>query len=463
MIKILNIHILKMTIFQRLLIGIIAMLILNVIIAYIGIVSAEKLDENSTIILKESQKNKNLQELKLSFTELLMPANDYLIHGNKVEISNFKKIDSITIQLLDNSLKLESNHFNEHFLEEIETILYKLKELSYKIFYLKNPIGNKQGAIMMEVMDSNVATVGKKIDILLDSSSSLMRKYRSLNEEMRSLTSKSIIILVLIIMTSLIVGGFYYVKEITIPIDILASATRKIASGNLTSKVKITTRTQDEIKSFAKLFNSMIDSLSQNTVSKYFFNSIIQKMDEILIITDVNRKILIVNKAALDLLEYKEKELVGKPIDKILLGENKKERITSREESVQNIYNTYYSKSNIAIPVSFSKTNIFDKEKNKTGVLYIAYHKTDDLEKKDSNRKDNSTSKIKITGETPLTNRELEILKLIIKEYSNQKIADKLFISIKTVETHRKHIMEKLHAKSVVGLVHYAIQNGLVK
>ncbi|PCH49876.1 MAG: hypothetical protein COC22_06190 [Flavobacteriaceae bacterium] len=460
--KIVNIRILKMTIFQKLLIGIIAMLILNIVIAYIGIASTNKLDKNSTIILKESQKNKNLQELKLSFTELLMPANDYLIHGNKIEILNFKKLDSITKQRLKNCLTLENNHFNEHFLEEIETILYKVKELSYKIFYLKNPIGNKQGAIMMEVMDNNIATVGKKIDILSESSSLLISKYRKLNEEMRSSTSKSIIILVLIIMTSLIVGGFYYVKEITIPIDILASAAKKIASGNLTSKVKITTRTQDELNSFAKLFNNMIESLSQNMVSKDFFNSIIQKIDEILIITDVNRKILIVNKAALDLLEYKEKELIGKSIDKILLGENKKETITSKEESVQNIYNTYYSKSNIAIPVSFSKTNIFDKEKNKTGVLYIAYHKIDDLDKKDSKSKYNLTNKIKLTGETPLTNRELEIVKLIIKEYSNQKIADKLFISIRTVETHRKHIMEKLHAKSVVGLVHYAIQNGLL-
>ncbi|MCF6181187.1 LuxR C-terminal-related transcriptional regulator [Lutibacter sp.] len=460
--KIVNIRILKMTIFQKLLIGIIAMLILNIVIAYIGIVSTDKLDKNSTIILKESQKNKNLQELKLSFTELLMPANDYLIHGNKVEILNFKKLDSITNLRLKNCLTLENNHFNEHFLEEIETILYKVKELSYKIFYLKNPIGNKQGAIMMEVMDNNIATVGKKIDILSESSSLLISKYRKLNEELRSSSSKSIIILVLIIMTSLIVGGFYYVKEITIPIDILASAAKKIASGNLTSKVKITTRTQDELNSFAKLFNNMIESLSQNMVSKDFFNSIIQKIDEILIITDVNRKILIVNKAALNLLEYQEKELIGKSIDKILLGENKKETITSKEESVQNIYNTYYSKSNIAIPVSFSKTNIFDKEKNKTGVLYIAYHKTNSLNKKDSRSKYNSANKIKLTSETPLTNRELEIVKLIIKEYSNQKIADKLFISIRTVETHRKHIMEKLHAKSVVGLVHYAIQNGLL-
>lgn len=449
----------KITIFQKLLIGVIAMLILNVLIAYTGIVTSNTLDKNSKIILKESQKYKNLQELKLSFTELLMPANDYLIHGNKVEIINFKKLDSITTTQLENCLKLEKNHFNEHFLEEIETILIKVKVLSFKIFYLKNPIGNNEGALMMEVMDSHIATIGNKISILLESSSLLINKYRSLNKETRIKSSRIIIIVVLIIMISLIVGGFYYVKEITIPIDNLAYSVERITSGNLNFKAKVFSRTQDELNSFTKLFNKMIEALSKNTVSKDYFNSIIQKINEILIITDVNRKIIIVNKAALDLLEYKEDELIGKSIDKILLGENKKDTITSDEETVQNVYNKYYSRSNIAIPVSFSKTFIFDKEGRKTGVLYLAYHKTDNL---DSSNNSNQEDNIKLTGETPLTNRELEIVKLIIEEYSSQEIADKLFISIRTVETHRKHIMEKLHVKSVIGLVHYAIHNNLV-
>lgn len=51
-----------------------------------------------------------------------------------------------------------------------------------------------------------------------------------------------------------------------------------------------------------------------------------------------------------------------------------------------------------------------------------------------------------------LTKRELEILKLIKKEYTNQQIADELFLSIYTVETHRKNIMQKLNLKSPLAL-----------
>lgn len=61
-----------------------------------------------------------------------------------------------------------------------------------------------------------------------------------------------------------------------------------------------------------------------------------------------------------------------------------------------------------------------------------------------------------------LTQREREILKLITKEYSNVRIADELFISERTVETHRKNIFRKTNTKSIVGLIKYAYENKLI-
>ena len=55
-----------------------------------------------------------------------------------------------------------------------------------------------------------------------------------------------------------------------------------------------------------------------------------------------------------------------------------------------------------------------------------------------------------------LTSRELDIIKLIEKEYNNKLIADTLFLSERTVETHRKNIFRKTKTNSVVGLVKYA-------
>ncbi|UOX34327.1 response regulator transcription factor [Flavobacterium sediminilitoris] len=61
-----------------------------------------------------------------------------------------------------------------------------------------------------------------------------------------------------------------------------------------------------------------------------------------------------------------------------------------------------------------------------------------------------------------LTVREMEILDLICKEYSNKEISEKLFISISTIETHRSSMFCKTGSKNVVGLVRYAVENELV-
>ncbi len=62
-----------------------------------------------------------------------------------------------------------------------------------------------------------------------------------------------------------------------------------------------------------------------------------------------------------------------------------------------------------------------------------------------------------------LTQREKEVLKLIIDEHNNQEIADKLFISLRTVENHRFSLLQKLDVKNSIGLVRMAIQMGLVE
>lgn len=62
---------------------------------------------------------------------------------------------------------------------------------------------------------------------------------------------------------------------------------------------------------------------------------------------------------------------------------------------------------------------------------------------------------------TALTEREIDVLVLICQEYSTKDIADTLFISNKTVESHRAKLMEKIGCKNVVGMVTYAILNGL--
>jgi DNA-binding NarL/FixJ family response regulator len=69
----------------------------------------------------------------------------------------------------------------------------------------------------------------------------------------------------------------------------------------------------------------------------------------------------------------------------------------------------------------------------------------------------------KETLKNTLTQREKEVLELIVQEYTSKEIADKLFISKQTVDTHRINIMQKTDCKTLVGLIKYAIQSGYIK
>lgn len=93
-------------------------------------------------------------------------------------------------------------------------------------------------------------------------------------------------------------------------------------------------------------------------------------------------------------------------------------------------------------------------EKIAEGGIYFSKDVIEELQR------DNQRKKQKL--ETHLTDREIEIIRLIEKEYNNKHIAEELFISERTVETHRKNILRKTHTSSVIGLVKYAYEFKLI-
>jgi len=74
-------------------------------------------------------------------------------------------------------------------------------------------------------------------------------------------------------------------------------------------------------------------------------------------------------------------------------------------------------------------------------------------------RNDGSSEKAEISQ---LSARQVEILKLMGDSLSNQEIAERLFISVRTVETHKNHIMQKLNLRSTVDMIKFAIKNNII-
>ncbi|MBN2519000.1 MAG: response regulator transcription factor [Bacteroidales bacterium] len=75
----------------------------------------------------------------------------------------------------------------------------------------------------------------------------------------------------------------------------------------------------------------------------------------------------------------------------------------------------------------------------------------------------NTENKTYSEGLRSLSAREFEVLQLWGKSFTNKEIADKLFISIRTVESHKNHIMQKLNLKTTVDMVKFAIKNNIIE
>jgi DNA-binding NarL/FixJ family response regulator len=69
----------------------------------------------------------------------------------------------------------------------------------------------------------------------------------------------------------------------------------------------------------------------------------------------------------------------------------------------------------------------------------------------------------RLADEDPLSDREREVLRLLALGHTNQEIAKRLYISVRTAETHRAHIMQKLRLQTRADLVAYALERGLLE
>jgi two-component system response regulator NreC len=69
----------------------------------------------------------------------------------------------------------------------------------------------------------------------------------------------------------------------------------------------------------------------------------------------------------------------------------------------------------------------------------------------------------KETRQKSLSDREMEVFKLFAEGFSNREIAEQLFISVRTVETHKNNIMKKINMKTTVDLVKFAIKNNIIE
>jgi len=263
-------------------------------------------------------------------------------------------------------------------------------------------------------------------------------------EKKMAKAQKQIMLIGLLTTASGGVVAFLLATFISSPIKRITDATENVAHGNLNPQLAI--KRNDEIGTLATAFNRMTEDLQKTTVSKDYFDNIIESMHDTLVVVSVDRKIKDVNKATCDLLEYSEDELIGRDVHLIVPQE---EKIFSNsgfqsmvEQSIPvNREIDYLAKSGKRIPMLFSAAVLKNKEEKVGGVVCIARDITERKHIEEALRR--SEGELRFLSSRLLKAQEEERRRLSIE------LHDELGQDLMVLKLKMRAIQEKMHDESV--------------
>jgi PAS domain S-box-containing protein len=240
------------------------------------------------------------------------------------------------------------------------------------------------------------------------------------------------------------VVAFMLATFISAPIKRITNATEKVAHGNMNSQLTI--KRNDEIGTLASAFNKMTEDLQKTTVSKDYFDNIIESMNDTLVVVSVDGKIKDINKATCELLEYSEDELVGRDIHLIIPEE---EEILSSsgflsilgQSTLVNREIKYLAKSGKRIPMLFSAAVLKSKEEKVEGVVCIARDITERKHIEEALRR--SEGELRFLSSQLLKAQEEERRRLSIE------LHDELGQDLMVLKLKMRAIQERMHDESV--------------
>lgn len=202
---------------------------------------------------------------------------------------------------------------------------------------------------------------------------------RALEERLSTLVARTLLISGMTIMMGGALFTWLLRKSLHV-IGPLTAATKKVAQGDLRTIVPVSSH--DELGELAQAFNRMTEQLLTTTVSKNYMDNIFRSMNDSLIVVNPDGAIRSVNQAALQLLGYKEQELLGQHIDLLF---PKKEGWSSGnvgEELLQKgVANhgetTYLTKDGRAIPMFLSEAVMLGENGSVQGIICVGKDMTE--------------------------------------------------------------------------------------
>lgn len=270
------------------------------------------------------------------------------------------------------------NKTNDHFYEYISNISRVNKDKSSVVKNLE-----EDALIMNEYMDDGETNESGLANNMSNPISSILGTIKvgisleNINKKMSDTLTISIYIIISVITISMFIS-YYFVNKLVKPIQDMTKASIVISKGFLTNTIEI--NSTDEIGQLSSSFNTMVKDLKRSRSilisTKEFADNIIKSMLNALVVINTDGTINTVNRGILNLLEYKNEELIGNDINMIMDEESRdNERWLNnliKRGSIRDVEKTYLTKRGKKIMVLFSASIMHDTDGHVVGVVCAA-------------------------------------------------------------------------------------------
>jgi len=321
-----------------------------------------------------------VQEFKMSLSNLLIFASNLNSNDNTISEVEYKKLVQESITKLDTCKKVLTISHKLSLLDEFETLMTSLENSVDQMFHSNETERSELNLLIINI----IADGTRKVDLLVNEAKAEIQEYENrtrtgiLHGTFTVLTFGIILILILFI------GGTSFIRNLTNPIKELVTVTQRIGKGD--RKAKVNVFSNDEFLTLADSFNDMVDTLDITTVSKNYLNNILENMFDPLVVTDKNSLIRSVNSAALNLLGYKEPEVVNQHIS-ILFDSTSPfvsevdEKANGLEHYQQTINKQNYliTKNGKKIPALLTCTQLKSQKNEAEGLIVVGHDLTEKM------------------------------------------------------------------------------------
>ncbi len=364
---------LRVQLFKRLFI----LLFLMALIAISGIVVTNILKKTSARIAFEYIELNAVQELRLSFNKTFIPAYNYLLYHDEQEIKLFKSRMDSTHWHLENCKKILANRHSKELLLDFEEFLSYFEHVV--IESVNSDIDLMKNRELIPLLEGVIDNATKIVEHILFETKHEIDEFIVMNSTAVSHSTKTIIFLSIIFILLGFIAGSLFVRQIVRPLKKLVLYTKEVANGNW--EIQSITNQNNELDDLSEAFNQMVNDLQLTTVSRDLFNNILTGMQELIVVTDVDGKIVMVNNSATVLLGYHENELTGKPVQ-ILFQEKlayTESNLLRKLNEIKNKGSEYVTSSGGKIPIYLSHGALHSKNSEFAGFVLVATDITEKL------------------------------------------------------------------------------------